>query len=433
MSLLTARQEWRAAWPIPFIAMLGLAGTMILPYSSGVLIGPVTKDLGWTRAEFSSGFTFQVAVLLFMAPIVGRAIDRFGPRRVLLTGIVPYAIALSAIGFAADGRVWQWQLLCGIQGVVGSFIAAPPWMTGVVSRFDTSRGLAVAIALAGVSLASLMWPIAAAFALGWLGWRLTFAALVGGWALLLLPLTALLFFAARDLRGDAGAAARETARHEPRIGLKATLKVLRTRAVVLVVTAGCLYLTVSVGLMVHLVPILEGNGIGLKAAAGLAGLAGLGSLVGRITTGFLLDRFSTRVIGLVAFSLPVVASVLLMQGLASVAVSALAAVLYGLAAGAETDLVTYLLSRRVPTAMFGSAYAIVTALFSLCAGVGPLVAGALYDIGGNYQTFLMAVIPVVLTGGVLIWLIPPPPIGHGTPEQEAEWAGATAEAVAAPN
>jgi MFS family permease len=390
-------------WPVPFLAMLGFMGSMIPAYVNGIMIGPMTKAFGWSRAEFSSGLALQMVAVLICSPLVGRAIDRFGSRRVALAGIFPFVVAVGALGLA-DGSIWQWRLLCVIQGLIGAFVTAPTWMTAVVLRFDASRGLAMAIALAGVAVAAMIWPITAAYYLEGLGWRATFGAVTLSWALVAYPVV---FLFLRRLETDPqGIQSHGASSESPNSGLFDGLRALRSRAVIVVILAGMLFLTVSVGLTLHSVPILMGNGMDLKTAAAIAGIGGFSSVVGRLGTGLLLDRLPARVVGVVAFCVPVLVSLLLMQGAATVWVSVLAMVLLGLGAGAETDIVTYLLSRQVPAPVFGSAYAVVTAIFAICAGVGPLIASALYDIHNSYDLFLIVVIPCVLTGALMIWTTP---------------------------
>jgi MFS family permease len=376
--------------------MLGVAGCVVKPFTSGVMIGPVTHAFGWSRAEFSSGFTLQTIILLLISPLVGRTIDRFGPRNVAFAGLPPALCTLGLLG-TANGQVWQWQLLCVLQALAGAFIAAPVWVTAVTRRFNASRGLALAFTLAGVALGSMIWPIVTALFVEQLGWRLTFPALALSWGIVFFPL-ALIFLPHDQPGADASA-------HDPRpwgeIGAN-----LLSRPVICVVAAGALFSVVTMGVNLHLIPILQERGFGLKAAAGLAAAAGFSSLAGRIFTGFLLDRLSTRLLGIVAFLLPVIVSVLLSQGSGSLVAAIMAVVIFGLSSGAETDIVTYMVSRRVPLEIFGSVYSVISSIFALCAGIGPLFASALFDMRGSYALYLLIIAPIVTLGAFLIWLTP---------------------------
>jgi len=81
--------------------------------------------------------------------------------------------------------------------------------------------------------------------------------------------------------------------------------------------------------------------------------------------------------------------------------------LIGLAAGAETDVVTYLTSRKFDRRLFGSVYALFQTGFTIFASLGPLLAGAIFDITGTDDNYLLAVVPIVITTAALICIVPP--------------------------
>lgn len=101
----TARAEWAAMWPLPLVSMFGYVGGASFAYSSGVFMQELTKEFGWSRAEFATAFTIHSLVALVMAPVIGRLIDRIGPRRMALIGIVPFMFGLSLFGLA-NGSIW---------------------------------------------------------------------------------------------------------------------------------------------------------------------------------------------------------------------------------------------------------------------------------------------------------------------------------------
>lgn len=400
------RAEWKRGWMVPVIGMMGIAGCVVKPFTSGVMIGPMTREFGWSRTEFSSAFALQMVVLLLVSPLVGKVIDTYGSRRVALVALWP-ALATIALLSTASGTVWQWQLLCVVQALAGAFVAAPVWVTAVTRAFTVSRGMALAVTLGGVALGSMMWPVLTAALVTQLGWRLTFATLAVSWGLLFIPLV-FFFFPGPD--GVAAAVQKTSAKY----GWGEVFSALFAPPVLIVVLAGSLFTIINMGTNLHLVPILQDRGFGLTTAAGVAGVAGFSSLAGRLLTGLLLDRISTRLLGVVAFMLPVMPALLLMQDSVSLPVAIGAVMLFGLAAGAEIDVVTYMVSRRVSVAMFGSVYSVVSSTFAVCAGLGPLLASSLYDAGGNYEGYLIAIIPIVLTGACLIALAP-----RGREESEA--------------
>lgn len=387
------REEWAASWPVPFVASFGITGSAAFAYASGVFIGPMTAALGWSRAAFSSAFTLQMVAMLVFLPLVGRLIDRIGPRRVALAGLVPAAAGLSLLGLAGRS-VWLWWGLCLLQATCGMLLAPPTWISGVARSFRHSRGVPLSIALTGVGLAMTIWPPITAFVIQHVGWRPAFAVLALGLMVVLAPLTLLSF-------------------HSPWSPVPAASAVpfhigsaLASRTFICVIIAGGLFSTVSFGLTLSLVPILRAGGLSLTQAAGIAGLTGLSSIAGRLGTGFLLDRMPTRVLGTLVFLLPVVVSLLLLQG--NAAMAPVAACLLGLAGGAETDVITYITAQRFSRDGFASVYSIVIPIMGVCASLGPLIASALFDASRSYGPFLLLTVPLVIVASAVIGLVPSP-------------------------
>ena len=395
---LTAKQEWAAMWPLPLVAMFGHAGAALFAYSSGVFMGPMTAEFGWSRAEFSLAFVIQTLVGLIAQPLVGRLVDRIGPRRVGLAGIIPAALALGLLGLVGK-PIWQWWGLCVIQVMFACFILPAVWITPVVTRFKTSRGLALAVVLAGIGLASAMWPVLAAFYLPRLGWRLSFAALGLTWGIIIFPLAWLFLKGPRDVvvAGRPAAVASDGPQFR---------EALKSRTFICLTLAGGMFAVISLGMSVHLVPLLKQSGMSTVLAASVTGLAGLVSITGRVGTGFLLDRLPTKPLGISVFLLPVLMAFLLWIAHGSIPISLCAVVLLGLAGGAETDIVFYVAAKEFGHGAFASVSATTGAFFGLCAGMGPLLAGKLFDLTGSYDAWLLAVCPLAVGGAALIALLP---------------------------
>jgi predicted MFS family arabinose efflux permease len=408
MTSLSARPEWASAWPLPIVAMFGVAGSVIFPYSGGILMQEMTTTFGWSRTQFSTGFFVQTILNLITLPVAGWLVDRMGSRRVVLLGIVPYVLSLSLFELA-NGAIWQWWLLCALLAACQALVCPPVWVTAVVGRFHASRGLALAVTLAGLGVGTMIWPVLAAFYLRTLGWRTTFAALALSWAVVAVPMTWKFFF------GPSQSVA--MARAEPRSYGTA----LRSRTFLCLIVASGLFSSAYFGAIVHLVPLLRANGLDLATAASVSGLAGLFGIIGRLSTGYLLDRLPTRPIGVVVFLSPILTSGLLLSGRGSLLLSAIAVALLGLAVGAEYDIVTFIAARRFGREVFGSIYSIFTAIIALCSALGPILAGAVFDRTGSYDLYLVIMMPMVLAGAMLIARVPLTP-----PDQQATAAKAPA-------
>ena len=386
-------------------------------YVSGVFMKPVTLALHWTKVEYSSAFTVMMGTGLIVGPIAGRIIDRVGARRVALCGIFPFVMAFSALGLA-NGNIWQWWLLAMGMALTTGLVGTTVWITPVVRRFDKARGIALAFSLAGMGVASTLGPLLAATFITWVGWRLAFSGIAIVWAIPSTLLTWHWFF-------DQRAAADQTASGDgvpvgkvdlPVDSQKADLgAIFRSPQFLAIVAAGSLFSCLSYATAVHLVPMMEQNGLGLAKAASIAGTAGFFAIVGRISVGFALDRFATRSVSLVVFGSPILVALLLLNAHGALVASLFAAAVFGLVNGAETDVIAYLVAQRFSRASFASTYSVIGSVISTSASLGPLLAAVIADRFGSYTPFLILIIPVSFVTTTMIWFSTSSPIQGATP------------------
>ncbi len=385
-------------WPLPLVSMFGYVGGASFAYSSGVFMQELTGEFGWSRAEFATAFTIHSLVALFMAPVVGRLIDRIGPRRMALIGIVPFMFGLSLFGLA-NGSIWQWWTIALVQSLLASLIGGAVWVKAVVTRFNASRGLALAMVLAGSGVATTVWPIVAAYLISHFGWRLSYAGMALGWGLLMLPL-AWLFFV------DAETVASSQERPGKALPFGELKNVFLSRTFVSLALAGAIFSALTLGLLLHLVPIFRDAGLDLATAAGIAGLTGIFAIAGRLTTGFLLDLLPTRPLAVAIFLLPLAISALLWNFDGSIYLAVAAVAILGFVSGADGDIIAYLISRGFEPGVFATIYSLMVAILSISSSIGPIVSGAIYDSWGSYQPYFLAMIPMALVAALLVGTIP---------------------------
>jgi len=394
----SARAEWAAMWPLPLVSMLGYVGGAAFAYSSGVFMQELTREFGWSRAEFSAAFTIHSLVALVMAPFIGRLIDRIGPRKMALIGIVPFVCGLSLFGLA-DGSIWQWYGIAFLQALLASMIGGAVWVKAVVTRFTASRGLALATVLAGSGVATTIWPLVAAFTISHFGWRMSYPAMAVSWGVVMLPL-AWLFFA------DAAPAEDHGGEHRRTIPFDELLRIYFSRSFVSLALAGAIFSALTLGLLLHLVPIFQGAGLGLASAAGIAGLTGIFAIVGRLSTGLLLDLLPTRPLAIAIFLLPLAIGALLWNFDGSVSVAIGAVAILGFVSGADGDIIAYLISRSFDSRVFATVYSLMVAILAISSSLGPVISGAIFDRWGSYQYYFLAMAPMALVAAALVGSVP---------------------------
>ena len=387
--------------------MTGISLTTLGAGSTGVMMGPLEQEFGWSRTEIYFGNSLASYVPVLLGTLMGLGIDRLGPRRVALATTVLACLAYALMSQVA-GSLWHWW---GLWALVGVALAAMPtvWLTAVTGRFNVSRGLAVAVALSGTGLSNFIVPVITVGLVELYGWRGGYIGLAAIWAACVLPLAILFFRGA----GEPAAAKADATRPEAAPGSPgAALPGLSARQgfrspSFYKLMFGAFFSTAGgVALILNMVPILISTGIAKGSAASIMGLAGLCTIIGRICGGWLMDRMSAKHIAaaatVFAVTLPLV--LLIFPGLAMAA--AIGAAVYGLAGGAKIGAVVYLASRHLGQKAFATLYASINALMALGVGTAPLLANYIYDQTQSYQPVMWAAVPVLIMASFIYLSLP---------------------------
>lgn len=396
------KPEWSKYWYLPILAGIGYATSTMYVYSLGPFIEPIQTELGWSRAQISLGVTITSGIAGLTSIPMGMLIDRIGPRRVGVLGILCVCVAFSLLS-TATGSWLNWVGLWFGMALATMLVQAMVWTSAVNSRFVASRGLALAVTLSGASFAAAVFPVVAAWLIDTYSWRTAFAVMGSTWGALAVPLMLLFFRGAQDQKAKPGKEATpEPAGHSGMHGLSVG-QGIRSSALYKLVAAGGFFAFTMIGAVVHFVPILTDRGISVIEAAGVASLIGIFSLIGRLGTGFLLDRFPPYNVGGIAFLIPLVGCALLLSGAGGAAGYAIAAATFGLTLGAEVDVIAYLAAKYFGMKNFGALYGAMTSALCLGTAFGPLVAGAIYDATASYTYFLFIVAGLMATSALLLF------------------------------
>lgn len=415
---MTGRRELRDGWPLILSAMLGILMTNIHTYSLGMFIRPLEAEFGWTRAEITTASAIGAAMGLALYPVVGVAIDRLGARKLALPGIVLYCGALAGLGLTGPW-IWSWWLAYAILTCGHMMASVSVWTSGVAGRFDRRRGLALGIAFVGGGICSAIMPSVADILIRSTNWRQAYLILGGIGLVLALPAAILFFFDARSHR--ARLAPQRAVPPFVATGLSPA-EGLRSFAFWQMAVATLCVTTGILGLTVHFPEILAARGANRSAAAAIVGLVGIASIIGRLGTGFLLDRHHVRLTGGLLYALPALTCGLLLFGSGTTAVAALAALSLGLALGAEVDVLSYATTRYFGLRSYGVLFGLFAALMSVGAGAGPLLGGLIFDHTGSYQVMLLISAGLFLLSSVLLLMLPayPAPLGDNSTRDPSE-------------
>jgi MFS family permease len=383
-----AETELGRHWKTVLASMVGVGfGASGLPfYSMGLFIKPLSAAFGWNRAQISvAGLCLQFG-MVFAAPVVGFLVDRFGARRVALISMLCLTLGLASLS-GLKGDLMTLYVIWSALAVMAGGTTPVVWTRAINRCFNRQRGVALGLTLAGTGVAAIGAPILLGPVIAGHGWRAGYLALAAVTALVALPMVAIF------LR-DAKPAASEDVAPLEGAALKEALGAFwfwRCGLGFMIIAGGV------AALILHLAPMLMDSGLSPQQAGGVAGMLGITIIVGRLCVGALVDRFPAAYVGMSFLILPAIACLLLTHG-----APIPAALLIGLAAGAEVDLLAYLVSRRFGMRNYGQIYGCQHALFSIGAGIGPVLLGAAHDRMGSYMGALNVDAVMILAGALVI-------------------------------
>lgn len=401
-----------------FGAMVGLAfgPSVIANLTVTAYITPIEQEFGWLRSDVSFAFSLVAYMIVAVSPLQGFLVDRFGPRRVVLTSIPLFALSLSAIYFTPD-NIYVYYLLWALVPIAGLGLWPLGYLQAVTPWFDRKLGLALGCANAGIGVGStflpmlLIGPIIAAYS-----WRHAVLAL----ALLVLfvswPVVAYCLrepsikdHAARKLSAASrsfGLSFRQATR-EP------TFWMLNVGFFMLGVTA--------TSLVTQQVPLLLDAGWTVEQTTRLQMTFGFGLLFARVAVGFIIDHvFAPRVMTTVSIG-GAVACILyaLYPNFGYVS-----AILIGFLLGAEFDVLAFLIKRYYGNAAYGRVYGVVFGVFYLGSAVGIWGLPKLRELSADlsYDNGLYVAAAILVASAILMAFMPNYRYAAGHREEEVKSA-----------
>ncbi len=387
--------EVRANFGLLVSACTGIiCSSIVLPYYSiGALVVPVTQEFGWQRSEFQMAILFSSGLGALTAPVVGWFIDRYGARRVALPGIVGLSVGFF-LASLMEGELWILYLAYGAMAILGAGTIPVTWTRAITTNFFRQRGLALGLTLSGTGLCAIAMPPYAVWMVESFGWR---AAYLGLALVPLLVAGPVVYFGFRP---------RESLEEAPREGGHVHWGVTLGQAFrqakywILLASIFVVYMAVS-GIGPNLIPALIDDGMTPGDAAMALSVFGAAIIVGRVVVGYLVDHLWAPGVAAASMALPVVGC-LLLAAEPSYGIALLAALLIGIAAGAELDLMSFLAARYFGLRHYAKIYAVLYATLATCSGTAPMLFAKVYDTTASYDVGFLISTGLFALGGVLM-------------------------------
>lgn len=385
--------ELLTGWRALLSTVLGLSsGLMIFGFISGIMGPSLVAEFGWSQAKLALLAGFSISGVI-AAPILGRLADMYGTRPIAALGV-----AASPIAYLALSRMQNFETYAAIMfiQVIVLFATTPMvYCRTIVQNFDKARGLALAISAAGPSVVALVGgPLLNNFVQdhGWRNGFLSvslFTLVFGIGALVMMP-------GAKDAPKRA---AHKTARAD-------FMMIFRNRYFWLLFVSMLLVNMPSVPLISQMSLILQELGIAGKDTSPLLAAYASGTLIGRFVSGVALDRFPARIVAAGALTLSAIGLFILAMDLASPPLIWAAILLVGLAYGAETDILGYLIHNLFGMRLYSTVFALVGTATTFASALGSVILSLFLSLTGFYWPFLLASSIAVAIGSFLLLFLP---------------------------
>lgn len=369
---------WKVVATAFLVAMFGWGFGF---YGTSVYLATLAEARGWAAGTLGAAITGYYLFGAALLSNVPRAIERFGERRVLLAGSVAMGAAVLAVTRVTE--TWQlwpaflamsfgWATMSGV--MVNALIS--PW-------FDRRLGMAISLALNGASCGGVIVAPLLILAIDRLGFTAGIGVVVAAMAVTLWPAALLFLGSTPAQRGLAPDGAEVDRSRRPAAAPRpSTGTLLRLPAVQSVMAASAIGLFAQAGFLTHQVAFLAPRLVPetLSLAVGLTTGA---AIVGRVATGFVIDRVDPRIAMAVTLAVQIAALVVLAT-MSSVPATLLACTAYGLGVGNLITLPSLILRREVTPTAFTSAVGLVMAGSQLTYAFAPLAIGLLRDRFADY-------------------------------------------------
>ncbi|TXL72588.1 MFS transporter [Vineibacter terrae] len=372
-------------------------------YGHGVFLAELHKRHGWSSGLISSATTVYYLVGAVLLAFVNDAVNRLGPKRFMLLGVVALGLSAAVIPFITA----PWQLYAAY--VLMAFGWAATSLASIVTIlglwFQAKRGMAISLALNGASSGSIIVTPAMVALTGWLGFSWAVPLTVLGMAVILTPMV----LAWVDWPPPANPpAASTTASAAPAPSAPAVAwtkaRALRSLGFWSITVPFGLGISAQVGFLVHQIAILE-PAIGAVQAGIAVALTGAFAIGARLTMSFFIDRLHQRLATAILLVNQAVALLALTWSSEPLALY-VACCAFGLSVGNLITLPSLIVQREFPPAAFALVTNLSAAVNGITYAFAPGILGILRDATGSYTVPLHVCIAAELLAAVIVLLKP---------------------------
>ena len=415
----SARLPFYYGWLIVGVAFVTMAIAVSARTAFSLLLPPLIDEFGWHRGVVAGAFSFGFLFSAVLSPIVGRVMDRQGPRVVIEVGVCLLAAGL----FLAPAIKEPWQLYATLGVLVGgganlmTFTAQSLYLP---NWFVRRRGLAISIAFTGVGIGAITLLPWLQTIIGQEGWRASCWAMGLLVLLVLGPLNLFVRHKPQDIGLLPDGASSAPGAGKPRSALTIVdpawasvdwtiARAIRTGRFWWLVLGYFLALVAWYVVQVHQTKYLVDVGFSPLVAAWALGIVSVVAIPGQIGFGALSDRIGREWVwsaGCFGFAVCYVALIALEQG-PSPGLLYLMVISQGFLGYALTSVMGPIVAEIFEGPHYGAIFGTLTVALTGGGAAGPWIAGVIHDATGSYKLAFLLTIGCCVVSAAAIWIAAP--------------------------
>jgi len=388
-----ARAQQMVAVITAFLSLFAIVGFAL--YGLPRFYPFFVQDLGWSRQTVTSGNAYsKIAVAIAFGFLAGRLVDRVGPRRLMLGGIVMAGGALVGLSYVTSLGAFYFFYAFNALGYV--FGGPLPTQVLLSRWFGKGRGKAMGIAYLGIGVGGALVPLLAYTLTQAYGWRGSLRIL--GVLMILVALPAAYFVREPSQPPeDTG----------PPLVPRASLDTILSRMPFYFLMLGSMASIGAVGgtiqnlaLYLRLDRHLEQVDIDTTLSIILGG-----SVIGRLTMGWLADRWSKKNVMLLIYTIVAISIPLLVYAPSTTSLK-LCAFLFGIGLGGDYMIIPLMAAELYGVAILGRVMGIVLTADSVSESLVPMLVASMRDTTGSYTSGFLVLVILAALGAVATALLP---------------------------